>query len=153
PQTKPNPSSKPKTPVSSGSASLLGGTQRRSLSDDSGSSFFNPKVNASQQALNSRGLDARQNIDLGPYFAEIRRRVRRNWKPSQPRKERHTILVFSIQRNGQITGLRIVQSSGSPINDQESLEAVQKSAPFRALPANFPRQELKVQFNFNIYFN
>ena len=153
PQTKPNPSSKPKTPVSSGSASLLGGTQRLNSAQNSGNNFFKPKVNASQQALNSRGLDARQNLDLGPYFAEIRRRVRRNWKPSQPSKERNTILVFSIQRNGQITGLRIVQSSGSPINDQESLEAVQKSAPFRALPANFPRQELKVQFNFNIYFN
>ena len=153
PQTKPNPSSKPKTPVSSGTASLLGGTQRLNSAQNSGNNFFKPKVNASQQALNSRGLDARQNLDLGPYFAEIRRRVRRNWKPSQPSKERNTILVFSIQRNGQITGLRIVQSSGSPINDQESLEAVQKSAPFRALPANFPRQELKVQFNFNIYFN
>ncbi|MDJ0678562.1 MAG: TonB family protein [Xenococcaceae cyanobacterium MO_167.B52] len=153
PRTKPNPSSKPKTPVSSGTASLLGGTQRLNSAQNSGNNFFKPKVNASQQALNSRGLDARQNLDLGPYFAEIRRRVRRNWKPSQPNKERNTILVFSIQRNGQITGLRIVQSSGSPINDQESLEAVQKSAPFRALPANFPRQELKVQFNFNIYFN
>ncbi len=153
PETKPNLSSEPKTPVSSGAASLLGGTQRRSLSEDSGSSFLNPQANASQQALNSGGLDARQDLNLSPYLAEIRRRVRRNWNPSQPSQNRHTILAFAIQRNGQITDLRIIQSSGSKTSDSESLEAVQKSAPFAALPPNFPRQQLKVQFNFNIFFN
>ena len=154
PETKPNLSSEStKTPVSSSAASLLGGTQSRSLSEDSGSSFFNPQANASQQALNSGGLDARKDLNLGPYLAEIRRRVRRNWNPSQPSQNRHTILAFAIQRNGQITALRIIQSSGSKTSDSESLEAVQKSAPFAALPPNFPRQQLKVKFNFNIFFN
>ncbi len=153
PETKPNLSSEPKTPISSGSASLLGGTQRRSLSEDWGSSFLNPQANASQQALNSDGLDARQDLNLGPYLAEIKRRVRRNWNPSNPNQNRHTTLGFAIQRNGQITDLRIIQSSGSKTSDSESLEAIQKSAPFGALPPNFPEQQLKVQFNFNIFFN
>ncbi len=153
PETTPTPSLEQKTPVGSGSASLLGGTYRKSLSEDSGSSFFNPQANASQQALNSSGADARQDLDMGPYFEEIRRRVRRNWKPSAPYHNRHTVLVFSIQRNGQITGLRVRQSSGSEKIDRESLEAVQKSAPFAAFPANFPNEQLDVEFNFNIYVN
>ena len=90
---------------------------------------------------------------MGPYLAEIRRRVRRNWNPSSPGNNRHTVLVFSIQRNGQITGLRVIQSSGSDQVDRQSLEAVQKSGPFAALPQNFPHQELNVEFNFNIYVN
>ncbi len=153
PETKPTPSPEQQTPVGSGSASLLGGTYRKTLSEDSGSSFFNPQANASQQARNSSGVDARQDLNLGPYFAEIRRRVKRNWKPSAPYNNRHTVLVFSIQRNGQITGLRIRRSSGSEKIDRESLEAVQKSAPFAALPANFPNEQLDVEFNFNIYVN
>ena len=153
PETTPTPSLEQKTPVGSGSASLLGGTYRKTLSEDSGSSFFNPQENASQQALNSSGVDARQDLNMGPYFEEIRRRVRRNWKPSAPYNNRHTVLVFSIQRNGQITGLRIRQSSGSEKIDRESLEAVQKSAPFDALPTNFPNEQLPVEFNFNIYVN
>ena len=88
---------------------------------------------------------------MGPYFAEVRRRVKQNWRPSAPRNNRHTVLSFSIQRNGQIAGLKIKQSSGSPQADRESLEAVQKSGPFAALPANFPNQQLDVEFNFNIY--
>ena len=153
PETAPTPSSEQKTPVGSGSASLLGGTYRKNIAEDSGSSFFNPQANASQQALNPSGLDARQDLNLGPYLAEIRRRVKRNWKPSAPNNNRHTVLIFSIQRNGQITGLRVRQSSGSEKVDRESLEAVQKSGPFAALPANFPNEQLNVEFNFNIYIN
>ncbi|MGK7937701.1 MAG: TonB family protein [Xenococcaceae cyanobacterium] len=149
----PPPASEQQTPVGSGSAGLLGGTYRKTLADNSGSSFFNPQANASQQALNSGGLDARQDLNMGPYFAEIRRRVRRHWKPSSPGNDRHTVLAFSIQRNGQVTGLRIVQSSGSEKVDRDSVAAVQKSAPFAALPANFPEEKLDVQFSFNIYVN
>ena len=153
PETTLTPSSERKTPVSSGSASLLGGTYSRSLSEDSGSSFFNPQANASQQALNPSGVDARQDLDLGPYLAEIRRRVKRNWRPSTPINNRNTVLAFSIQRNGQITGLRVIRSSGSPKVDRESLEAVKKSSPFAALPQNFPNEQLSIEFNFNIYVN
>ncbi|VEP18185.1 TonB family protein [Hyella patelloides LEGE 07179] len=153
PETTPNPSSEQKTPVGSGSASLLTGTNSRSLSQDSEDFFFNSSENASQQALNPSGVDAQQDLDLGPYFAEVRRRVRRNWQPSSPGDNRQTILAFSIQRNGQITGLQIRQSSGSPKVDRESLEAVQKAGPFAALPANFPNEQLDVEFNFNIYVN
>ena len=150
-QSPPTPSPGKKTPA--GSASLLGGSYSRSVSEDSGSSFFRPRASASQQAMNSRGLDAREDLDLGPYFAEIKRRVKRNWRPSVPSNNRNTILVFSIQRNGQITGLRVIRSSGSPKVDRESLEAVQKSAPFPPLPQNFPNEQLNIEFNFNIYVN
>ena len=152
-ETTPPPASEQQTPDGSGSASLLGGTYRKTLADNSGSSLFNPQANASQQALNSGGLDARQDLNMGPYFAEIRRRVRRNWRPSSPGNDRHTVLAFSIQRNGQITGLRIVQSSGSEKVDRDSVAAVQKSGPFAALPANFPEEKLDLQFSFNIYVN
>ena len=153
PDTTPNPPLEQETPVGSGAASLLGGTYRKTLSEDSGSSFFAPQANASQQAFNPSGRDAQQDLDLGPYFDEIRRRVKRNWKPSSPGDNRHTVLAFSIQRNGQITGLQVIQSSGSERVDRESLEAVQKSGPFDALPANFPQEQLNVEFNFNIYVN
>ena len=151
--TTPTPPPEQQTPVGSGSASLLGGTYSKNLAEDGGSSFFQPEANASQQALNSSGLDARQDLNMGPYFAEIRRRVRRNWQPSNPDRDRHTVLAFTIQRNGQITGLRVRQSSGSPKADEESLKAVQKAAPFATLPANYPHEQLDIVFSFNLYLH
>lgn len=149
-QPKPIPST-PSNPTDSGAASLLGTTYQRSIKDDSGSSFFNLEANASQDAPYAQ-LEAQQH-DLAPYFNEIRRRVKRNWQPESPEKEQFTILNFEIQRNGQITGLRIAKTSGNEQIDREALEAVQKSAPFDALPQSYKRDRLEIQFSFNIYIH
>ncbi len=144
------PSTPNKTPTTSGAASLLGGNLKRSFEDDEGASFFNLENNSSQQASNP-ALNAQQSLDMRKYFAEIQRRVRRNWNPKYAVQEYTTVLNFSIQRNGQITLLSVSRTSGSQEVDREALEAVQDSGPFDPLPANFPAEMLNVEFNFNIY--
>ncbi|MEO1006227.1 MAG: TonB family protein, partial [Cyanobacteria bacterium J06638_38] len=144
------PSSESKTPSSTGAASLLGGNLKRSFDDDGGNSFFNLDNNASQQAYNP-DLDAQQRLDMRNYFSEIKRRVRRNWNPRYSTREHNTVLSFSIQRNGQITLLKVRRTSGSQTVDSEAVAAVQNAGPFDPLPANFPLEMLNVEFNFNIY--
>lgn len=143
------PSNPQSTPKSSGSANLLAGNYRRSFQDDAGSSFFNLEAKVSEEAPYA-SIDAQQG-ELAPYFDEIRRRVKQNWQPSFPGDKRISVLAFAIQRDGQITGLRIIQTSGNERVDRDALEAVQKSAPFNALPATFKSDLLEIQFNFNIY--
>ncbi len=154
---------------STDASSLLGGSYQRSFADDAGGSFmkssggqrfeeasklrpFNLQANASQEAQNFRGLDARQNLEMSSYFDEIRRRVKRNWNPQVASDERHTVLTFVIQPDGSITQLTIARSSGSELADREALAAVRQSAPFEALPASYPRNSLNIEFNFNIYY-
>ncbi len=145
-----SPPSSPDNIPATSRASLLGGNLKRSFEDDGGDSFFNLENNSSQQAYNP-ALDAQQSIDMRKYFSEIQRRVKRNWNPKHALKEYTTVLTFSIQRNGQITLLAVRRTSGSQEVDREALEAVQDSAPFDPLPANFPLDEINVEFNFNIY--
>ena len=144
--------SESQTAVGSSAASLLEGTQAKS-SEDSDSTFFAPEANASQQASNSSGVDARQNqqnVDLGPYLAELKQRVRQNWQTPTVNDSRKTVIVFSIERNGQIRGLQIKQSSGSPEVDNKFLAAIEKSAPFAPLPANYPNSHLDIVYDLNI---
>ena len=152
PQT-PQPPVKPVEPqpnINSGAASLLGGSYKRGTSEDVGNSFFDPQIVANKEAPYAK-LDAQQDSSLGPYFAEIKRRVKRNWNPSAAYNDRRTVIVFSIQSNGQITGLRVVQTSGSDDVDRRSLEAIQKSAPFPPIPEGIPQNSINVEFDFNIY--
>ncbi|AFZ33898.1 outer membrane transport energization protein TonB [Stanieria cyanosphaera PCC 7437] len=149
PQPKPVPPTP--QPTDSGAASLLGQTYQKSFQDDFGSSFFNLQANASEEAPYAQ-LEAQQD-DLAPYFDEIRRRVKRNWQPFSPGQQQYTVLNFAIQRNGQITGLKVVQTSGNEQVDQDALKAVQQSAPFDALPQSFKRDRLEIQFSFNIYIH
>jgi protein TonB len=149
------PPQKTQTPVTqkpnnSSAASLLGGNYERSIADDGGGSFFESEIAASQKAPYAQ-LDAQQDKMMAAYFAEIRSRIKRNWSPDSPTEEYNTVLNFSIQRNGQITGLRVAKTSGSEQVDRETLEAVQNSAPFPPLPENFPFANLDIEFNFNIY--
>lgn len=135
----------------SDAASLLGGDYKRTIADGGGDAFFSPEALAYKSVLNPSQLNALKDIDLSEYFAEVKRRVKRNWQPSFAVEEYTTFLTFAIEQNGQISGLRVSKSSGSQRVDRESLEAVQDAAPFAPLPSGFPLEALEVEFSFNIY--
>ncbi|HEY9771986.1 MAG TPA: TonB family protein [Coleofasciculaceae cyanobacterium] len=139
------------SPEDNSASSLLGGDYKKTLANGGADAFFSPEALAYQDVLNPGQLNALKDIDLGPYFDEVKRRVKRNWNPSYGVEEYTTFLTFDIEKNGQITGLRVTQSSGSETVDRESLAAVQSSAPFDPLPAGFPLEALEVKFSFNIY--
>ncbi|MAZ03636.1 MAG: hypothetical protein CMN56_10910 [Sneathiella sp.] len=54
--------------------------------------------------------------------------------------------TFTIRRDGQITGLRIVNSSGHPVLDKAALRMVERSVPFDSFPADIASDSL--EFNF-----
>ncbi len=136
---------------SNSASSLLGGDYKKTLANGGGDAFFSPEALAYKDVLNPSQLNALKDIDLSDYFAEVKRRVKSNWNPSYRAEEYTTYLSFNIEKNGQITGLKVTQSSGSEKVDRESLDAVQNSAPFAPLPPKFPLEALEVQFSFNIY--
>lgn len=136
---------------SNSASSLLGGDYKKTLANGGGDAFFSPEALAYKDVLNPSQLNALKDIDLSDYFAEVKRRVKSNWNPSYRAEEYTTYLSFNIEKNGQITGLRVTQTSGSEKVDRESLGAVQNSAPFAPLPPEFPLEALEVQFSFNIY--
>lgn len=145
------PPSQETAPESGSASDLLGGNYEKTLANGGGDAFFSPEALEYESVLNPSQIDALKDIDLGPYFEEVKRRVKSNWNPSYRAEDYTTYLTFDIQKNGQITGLRVTRSSGSPQVDRESLDAVQNSAPFAPLPPEFPLESLGVRFSFNIY--
>jgi periplasmic protein TonB len=61
-------------------------------------------------------------------------------------------LAFTIDREGHVLSSQIVQSSGSPMLDEETLAMLQRAQPLPAPPANIPAQQLTfvVPVRFNI---
>jgi protein TonB len=149
PETQPN---KPVTPdgVSNSAGDLLGGNFEKTLASG-GDAFFSPEALEYNSVLNPEQLAALKGIDLSEYLAEMEGKVKPNWNPAFRQDERTTVLTFNIEKNGQVTGLQISQSSGSEEVDQEALEAVQNSVPFAPLPADFPLKSLEITFSFNIH--
>ncbi|PWT94100.1 MAG: hypothetical protein C5B53_13840 [Candidatus Melainabacteria bacterium] len=88
-------------------------------------------------------------FDFGPYMADLQRRIKRAWLPPKQPSSRQTVLVFKIHRNGEMSHLRLSQTSGDSISDQAAMAAVERAAPFRPLPAACRDDEVDIQFTFD----
>jgi TonB family protein len=130
-------------------SSSLGGLSSRSTGSGSGgvgnSDLFNPDRDGPGE-----GIDAAQDVDFGPYMAELQRRVKRNWIPPEQGNSRRSVLRFSISRNGEISNLKVGKSSGNPDSDAAAMDAVRRAAPFRTLPAGYKGRTIDIQFTFDI---
>ncbi len=131
------------------SASLLGGPVRLASHAFTGSSRDNIQ-NSNRLGAGFQGVDARQDIDLGPYLDALRQQVAHHWHPEASHSSEQTIVGFSISRTGQVTDIRILRSSGSTLTDQAAVTAVERASPFGPLPEGYRAEQLNIHFRFNI---
>jgi protein TonB len=146
------PQSQPSQPdgVSTSASDLSGGDFSQTLASG-GDAFFSPEALEYKSVLDPEQLKALKDIDLSKYLAAMEGKVKPNWNPSFRQDDRTTVLNFKIEKSGQVTGLKVIQSSGADQADQEALAAVQQSLPFAPLPADFPLENLEITFSFNIH--
>ncbi|MFP5246476.1 MAG: energy transducer TonB [Thermoanaerobaculia bacterium] len=87
--------------------------------------------------------------DWGPYAASMVSRIRVNWYANMPQLIRTGIqgvvtIRFTIQRDGRITDVTILKTSGHPPYDFAARKAIELSSPLQPLPADFPNPSERV---------
>ena len=149
PKTDPKPSN----PNESGAADLLGGDYQKTLAN-SGNAFFSPEALSHKSVLSPQQIDDLKDPKLALYANKLQRLIsqisenwKQNWKP-EFYQDFVVVIVFDIQKNGQITGLKIVKSSGSEEIDRYCLEAINKISSFPPLPPEFPFKFLPFRYTF-----
>lgn len=95
------------------------------------------------------GIDALREPDFGPYMRELQRRIKLNWDPPKGNESKRVVLLFKIAKDGRLLSCRVHKTSGLPSADQAALKAVELTAPFRPLPADFKGQSIDIQFTFD----
>ncbi len=149
-----------KSSASSGGAPKTGSSYapRPSLSPSSGGGTNSPLARGSSGTGNignpgggggAPGIDALREPDFGPYMRELQRRIKLNWDPPKGNESKRVVLLFKIAKDGRLLSCRIHRSSGLPSADQAALKAVELTAPFRPLPADFRGQSIDIQFTFD----
>jgi TonB family protein len=87
------------------------------------------------------------------YAGIIKGGIIKHWK--YPEKAKETLIegklmvLFSLARQGNLTQIEIITSSGYEILDEEALRAVGAAAPFPAFPEHITVSRLNVKANFN----
>lgn len=95
---------------------------------------------------------ARKDVDFGPYMADLQRRIKRAWFPPKGNESKRVKVVFKVHRDGTMTNLRILVSSGLQIADQAATKAVEAAAPFRPLPDGASDDvDIEFTFDYNVF--
>ncbi|KFB09815.1 TonB family protein [Nitratireductor basaltis] len=83
------------------------------------------------------------NAAVSNYPGKVASRLRRALKyPREARRQKlrgEVRVSFTVNRNGGVSGIRVVRSSGSSILDQAAIATVQRAAPFPRIPAQAGR--------------
>ena len=95
------------------------------------------------------GIDAVREPDFGPYMRELQRRIKMNWDPPKGNESKRVVLLFKIAKDGRLLSCSVFKSSGLQGADKAAINAVQATAPFRPLPAEFKGQSIDIQFTFD----
>lgn len=74
----------------------------------------------------------RQTIDAHKHYPRLARRLGH---------EGRVVVAFTIEADGRLAGVRVVESSGSELLDEAALEAVREAAPFPPFPSGISRKQ------------
>lgn len=91
---------------------------------------------------------AKSNSDLGAYTADLQRRIKRAWFPPKGYESKRMTFVFEVDRQGQVSNLKIKESSGMVATDEAARAAITNASPFRPLPDGAPAK-IKLAFTFD----
>jgi protein TonB len=91
---------------------------------------------------------------FGWYAKLLRDAIARKWRtddvPANIRTLPAAIVTFTIQRDGKVGDVRIVQASGNYALDNSARRAVLEAAPFQPLPPQFERNSATVELLFEL---
>jgi len=94
--------------------------------------------------------------DWGDYAQSMVSKIRVNWYANMPQIIRTGMkgvvtIRFTIHRDGRISDITTLESSGVPPYDQAARKAIELSSPLKPLPADFPNPTERVTCMF--YYN
>jgi periplasmic protein TonB len=91
--------------------------------------------------------------EWGEYANSMVRRIRYHWYNNMPALVRMGVkgvvrIRFTIERDGRITDITILSSSGHPPYDFAARKALELSSPLQPLPSDFPKDSERVTASF-----
>lgn len=142
----------PSLPGRAGSPPSAGaGPARPSLRDQIASLGSGLTEQGGGPAKRTIDLDSRER-QFVDYLSRLKIRIQREWDyPEEAQRSGisgELLMVFTLNKAGSLTFIRLVRSSGFPILDEEALRAVKISAPFEPFSSQMGDEPLNIQASF-----
>ena len=140
----------PKTPSNTAGSTTINGIQ---FMIGSGSGSGGGSGNGNGAGIgNGSGNGMGDGTEFSGYANTLNALLRRNWLvPSARRpelKEYKADFSFTINRNGNITDIKVETPSGWPLLDKSIIDAIQRSNPVPPLPPSYMGSEIRIIYPF-----
>ncbi len=91
-------------------------------------------------------------VDFGPYMTNTQVKIKRAWSPKRSSSSHHAVVMFSVDKDGNVSKVRLEKCSGSVDGDKAALAAVQKASPLDNLPQGAPANvDISFTFDYNVF--
>ena len=142
----------PETPVTSAPPEARGQTPTRGPEPRDGSTMADTGATGTGLGLSAGGGGGGGYLDVGDfccpdYLARVLDLIRRNWDARQD-VPGETLVKFTIERDGRITGVEVERKSGYLALDMAGQRALLVTKQLPPLPARFDEDDLTVHLNF-----
>lgn len=115
--------------------------------------YSNYKLRMNSYKANSHKAAKHQHYTKEPYFdlymTNLQNKIKGNWNPPAGKESSNVILLFKVDRGGNILKAKILKSSNNMAIDTSALQALKKSEPLAPLPKEFKGKDIDVQFTFD----
>ena len=119
----------------------------------------NPIYNSSRMALSNTNKEVCPNnvckfakyynyVDLEPYIKNVEYQIKKNWRPKTFAVSKNTVVLFKISKEGRLSDLKILESSGNKEADDAAIKAIQ-GVKFEPLPAEYKKDSVDIKFTFD----
>jgi protein TonB len=107
------------------------------------------RPNAPTTSTGSIAVDA-SDFPFTYYLRLIQSKIGERWSPPRAASAggERVVVLFEIQRDGQVREPVVEKSSGNPLYDQSALRAIAEASPVPPLPPEFKASSLRVHFGF-----
>jgi TonB family protein len=78
----------------------------------------------------------------------MQRRIKRAWFPPKGSESKRVVVSYNTHKNGEVSEIKIEQSSGVQEADDAAVKAVHNASPLRKLPEG-SKDPVNFQFNFD----
>jgi TonB family protein len=108
--------------------------------------YVEPSLEAGKGMHRGREYDA--------YLREVKEAVKKNWEVSGDGelKRGTTVIRISIDSDGSLASVDLLQSSGMIIHDYEALDAIKQSFPLRSPPESLLDEKGKLSIRFSFHY-
>lgn len=89
-------------------------------------------------------------VNFQPYMDEVQSRMKKTWKPVDTSKSAKIMVLFKVMKNGEISGIKIVNSDAGEANNRSVINALKQVSPLPPLPMAYKGENIDINFTFAI---